>query len=111
MLPRTVWMPTVLMRPTGTPGRRLTPALIAALSCLVLITADQGASSAPSVPRPETGAERLARLRARVRLKLVRKGGAAVLKASGAPIGPAPPVDRAFSPEVTANIRVPRPAS
>ena len=107
MLPPTVWMPTVLMRPTGTPGRRLTPALIAALSCLVLITADHGAISAPSAPRSETGVERLARLRARLRSKLVRKAGAAIVQASGAAIGPAAPADRALSPEVQANSGVP----
>ncbi len=100
------------MRPTGRPGRRLTPAIIAAVSCLVLITPDHGAGSAPPASVRETGAERLARLRARVRSKLVRKGGAlnhgltAILpglEAAGAAIGPAAPGTRAFSPEVQAN--------
>src|SRR6266566_1623210 len=107
MLPLTVWMPTVLMRPKGTPGRRLTPALIAALSCLVLITADHGSTSAPPAPRRETGAERLARLRARVRSKLVRKAGAMRLEAAGASIGPVAAGDRVLSSEVQANSGVP----
>ena len=100
------------MRPTGRPGRRLTPAIIAALSCLVLITPGHGAGSAPPAPVRETGAERLARLRARVRSKLVRKRAALAqglpaialgTEQAGGSSAPAAPERLALSPEVQAN--------
>ncbi len=78
-----------------------------AAACLLLFAPGHGAAPTPEVSSRETGAERLARMRARVRSKLVRKGGGAPDRlepvSQGALTIGAATAPPAHSPEVQAN--------
>ncbi|HYS04489.1 MAG TPA: DUF4215 domain-containing protein [Candidatus Dormibacteraeota bacterium] len=87
--------------PARTRLRRAFPAILLAVSALATGVAGHAGGPAPAASRAESGAARLLRLRARMRAKIVRKGGRSRPDRADGMAGPVAPLP--FSPEVQAS--------